>query len=110
MGLLDFLFGGVFEGGNDSDSYYDDESRNRYEYREPLDNYGCSRCGTVVQSSHSPVIPGCPCGGDHHWYNISEVGPEPYQCSRCGMVVYSSHYPRYCVCRFGGDHHWVKLV
>ena len=109
MGFLDRLFEAVFEGDNDSDSYYENKSRDR-DYRKPLNNYGCSKCGTVVQAAGSPIIPGCPCGGDHHWYNISEVGPEPYQCSRCGMVVYSSHYPRYCVCRFGGDHHWVKLV
>lgn len=93
-----------------SDSYSEEDPRDSWnEQREPLYNYGCSRCGTVIQTSHSPIIPGCPCGGDHHWGNISEVGDDPYQCTRCGMVVYSSHYPRYCVCRCGGDHHWVGL-
>ena len=105
MGILGKLFNAIFEGDNDS-GYNEDESR----YRKKLYNYGCSRCGTVVQSSHSPIYAGCPCGGDHRWHDLSEVGSDPYQCTRCGMVIYSSHYPRYGVCRCGGDHHWVRLV
>jgi DNA-directed RNA polymerase subunit RPC12/RpoP len=74
-----------------------------------MDNYQCSKCGTLVQSSKNPSAHGCPKGSMHQWTRIGSVGDTNYQCKKCSTLVRMDKAPSAHGCPSGSMHQWTKL-
>lgn len=74
-----------------------------------MNNYLCSKCGTLVKSASTPSSLSCRAGGSHRWNNLGEIGEENYCCKKCGINVESRRTPSSLGCPESGSHQWNHL-
>ncbi|MDR1245127.1 MAG: hypothetical protein LBJ98_04040 [Endomicrobium sp.] len=59
-----------------------------------MQNYLCSRCGTLLQSERTPINSNsCIDRKWHIWVSLGEYGNNIYRCEKCGILVHSERNP-----------------